>query len=227
MPARSPRGMAYRWRKAFLWRSFSNPILWQALVDSGAVTPAREPNWLKMKTVCEIFQKNGRPLNGGFFRHTTLKHYRTTLNDKWRPAPKGNAARQALSCRLAWQAMPTDAVQTYAENPCRDTFREALHGFQAALSGKHGLTSGKYSDYSVKCMLDALLCDGSVSPRDIGTWPMECPAYRHKLPQLFPGLPRNMFFMAACYYRKLIYRTHGFHIADSLAQLCWAHRAGD
>ena len=49
--------MAYRWRIAFIWRSFSNPILWQALVDSGAVTPAREPNWLKMKTLCETFQK--------------------------------------------------------------------------------------------------------------------------------------------------------------------------
>ena len=219
--------MAYRWRIAFLWRSFSNPILWQALVGSGAVTPAREPNWLKMKTVCETFQKNELPLNGGLFRHTTLKHYRTTLNGKWLPAPKGNAARQVLSCRLAWQAMPTDAVQTYAENPCRDTFRKALHGFQAALSGKHGLTSGKYSDYSFKCMLDALLCDGSVSPRDVGTWPMGCPAYRRKLPQLFPGLPRNMFFMAACYYRSLIYRKHGFNIADSLAQLCWVHRAAD
>ena len=74
-------------------------------------------------------------------------------------------------------------------------------------------------------MLDALLCDGSVSPRDIGAWPMNCPAYKHKLPQLFPGLPREMFFMAACYYHKLIYNKDGLHLGDSLAQLCWVHRA--
>ena len=139
---------------------------------------------------------------------------------------KGNAVRQAISCRLAWQAMPEGAARAYAENPCRDTFREAVRGFQAALSGKRGLTSGKCSDYAVKCMLGALLCDGSVPPRDIGTWPMECPAYRHKLPQLFPGLSRGMFFMAAGYFHKLMYRKHCFHIADSLAQLCWVHRAG-
>ena len=103
---------------------------------------------------------------------------------------------------------------------------EALHGVQLTLSGPHGLTRGKYSDYSIKCMLDALLCDGSLAPRHICTWPMECPAYKERRPKLFPGVPRNMFFTAACYYHSLIYRRHGFHFGDSLAQLCWTHRAG-
>ena len=50
--------MALRWMIAFLWRSFSNPILWRALQDSGAATPAREPNWVKLKTVSKSFRKN-------------------------------------------------------------------------------------------------------------------------------------------------------------------------
>ena len=55
---------------------------------------------------------------------------------------------------------------------------------------------------------------------------MNCPAYKEMLPKLFPGISRNMFFMAACYYHKLTYKKHGFNFGDSLAQLCWVHRAG-
>ena len=148
---------------------FSNPILWKALQDTGAVTPGEEPNWKKMKIVFQSFYKNGLPLNGGYFRQTTLKHYRTSSQKEWCPAPAENATQQALACRLAWRALPEDEVRAFAKDPSRETFREACHKFQLALSGPDGLTSGKYSDYSVKCMLDALLCEGSyllvTSPR--------------------------------------------------------------
>ena len=70
--------MAYRWRTAFLWRSFSNPILWKALEDSGAVSPAEEPNWTLLETAFQTFRGNSLPLNGGNFRHTTLKRYRAS-----------------------------------------------------------------------------------------------------------------------------------------------------
>ena len=56
-PRRANECIVYRWRLAFMWRRFSNPTLWQALVDCGAVTPAREPNWHKMKNVFEHFRR--------------------------------------------------------------------------------------------------------------------------------------------------------------------------
>ena len=225
-PRRAREGMPYRWRIAFLWRSFSNPILWQAFVDRGAITPAKEPNWKKMEAVLRRFQKNGLPANGGMFRATVLKKYRLGPDADWSTAPADKARRETLACKLAWRALPEQAVSAYGSRSSRDTFREALEAFRNALSGPKGLTQGKYSDYYVKCMLDALLCDGSLHPKHISTWPMDAPAYKDRLKKLFPNLPRRLFFLAGCYYHRLIYKAHNFHLGDSLAQLCWATRAG-
>ena len=73
-PRRASESMLYWRRMAFLWRSFSNPILWQALLDYGAVTPAKEPDWKKLETVLRRFIENGLPVGGGMCRTTTLKN---------------------------------------------------------------------------------------------------------------------------------------------------------
>ena len=76
-------------------------------------------------------------------------------------------------------------------------FRDALHDFREKLSGPGGLTLGKYSDYSVKRMLGALLRDGSLPPRRISAWPTGCPAYIERSPRLFPGLQRIVLLQPA------------------------------
>ena len=109
-----------------LWRSFSNPILWQALLDCGAGTPAKEPDWKNLETVLRHFTENGLPVGGGIFRATTLKNTVCTLAPNGdRHLPRTQPARHS---RAAWRGELCQSnrselthktlLGTPSENPC-------------------------------------------------------------------------------------------------------------
>jgi hypothetical protein len=123
-----------------------------------------------------------------------------------------------------WQAIPSEKLTVFAQQPTRATFKDALETFQQQLYGETGLTKGKFNDYAVKCMLDGLLANKTVSKHVISSWPMQCPAYKAQLPMLFPGIKPRQFYRAACYYHRLTYAKHHLNLAESLAQLCWIER---
>ena len=123
-----------------------------------------------------------------------------------------------------WRALPKKELTAFARQPARATYKTALETFQQRLYGENGLTKGKSNDYTIKLMLDGLLVNNTVSRHVISSWPTQCPAYKSQLPIVFPGIEPKQFYRAACYWHRLIYAKHHYHLGDSLAQLCWIKR---
>ena len=217
--------MHYKWGIAMFWRCFSNPHLWSCLKKCGAIPPAREPRWDRVQEVLTEYETAHAPSHGGLFRTSMLTGYRTsTCEDFTSVTHHASPARETLAYKTMWRALPKQELTAFARQPTRATYKNALETFQHRLYGKNGLTKGKFNDYGVKCMLDALLMNNTVSKHVISSWPMQCPAYKSQLPILFPGIKPAQFYRAACYMHHLIYAKHRFHLADSLAQLCWIKR---
>lgn len=217
--------MHYKWGIAMLWRCFSNPHTWSCLKKCGAIPPARQPRWDRVQKVLTEYERAGAPSHSGLFRTTTLTEYRTSANKNFTSVTHlTSPERETLAYKTMWLALPRKELSTFAQQPTRATYKNALETFQDKLYGKNGLTKGKFNDYAIKCMLDALLVNNTVSRHDISTWPMQCPAYKTQLPKLFPGIKPRQFYRAACYMHSLIYAKHHFQLAESLAQLCWIKR---
>ena len=169
--------------------------------------------------------RKGAPCHGGMFRTPIMKSYRNSASEEFTsiehlPTP----GRETLAYKTMWKALPRTELTAFSEQATRDTFKNAVEKFTKNLYGKEGLTKGKFNDYSVKCMIDALLVNDTVNRNVISTWPMQCPAYKSQLPKLFPGIKPAQFYKAACFMHRLIYAKHRFHLGDSLAQLCWIER---
>ena len=228
MPHFPPEGrasMQYKWGIAMMWRCFSNHNLWSCLKKCGAIPPGKEPIWHIVEEVLTEYELDGSPSHGGYFRTTTLTHYRTSANEKFISVRNlTSPARETLAYKTMWMAIPEEELRSFARQPTRATYKKALNTFQQRLYGKNGLTKGKYNDYAIKLMLDGLVKSGTVSKHVISDWPMMCPAYKTQLPILFPGIKPVQYFRAACYLHRLIYAKHHFNLADSLAQLCWIER---
>ena len=120
-----------------------------------------------------------------------------------------------------WHSLPQAELNAYETAPSATSFKLAYDKFYENLKNR---TKGKFDDYAFKIFLDGVLEIKAVSEHHICTWPMDCPAYRSMLPVLFPGLAKTDYYLAACYYHRLIYKEHRFHLRDSLAQLCWVKR---
>ena len=204
---------------------FQQPTFWEVLVASGAVPPAREPNWELLEAALRAYERENLASHGGKFYTTMLTHYKRDVGAKWTDVTKRDSChREVCAYKAMWAALPRKELALYRAAPTRDTFEAALKEFQTRLYGKEKLTKGKFNDYAVKCMLDALIVNGTVPPRVISTWPMNCPAYKKQLRILSPGLQPCQYFIAGCHWHYMIYKRHKFHIADSLAQLCWIER---
>ena len=195
------------------------------LKKCGAIPPAREPKWHLVEQVLTEYERAGAPSHGGLFRTTMLTKYRTsTTKDFIAVSHLASPARETLAYKAMWKALPQKELTAFARHSTRATFKNALETFQHRRYGEDGLTKGKFNDYAVKCMLDGLLVNNTVSRHHISSWPMQCSAYKSQLPILFPGIESFHLYRAACYLHRLIYAKHHFHLADSLAQLCWIKR---
>ena len=224
-PGNPAQPMHYRWGIAMLWRCFSNFRFWKVVIASGAIQPAREPNWQLFEAALRAYERENLASHGGMFYTTMLTHYRLDVHSPFIAVTKMDSChREVCAYRAMWAALPRQELALFRAAPTRDTFKSAVTKFQTQLYGTEKLTKGKFNDYAVKCMLDALIINGTVSPRVLSTWPMKCPAYRKQLRILYPGLKPSEYFIAGCHWHYMIYKRHRFHIADSLAQLCWIER---
>ena len=194
-------------------------------MESGALPPAAEPRWEIVEKVLATYEADGETSHGGLFYTAVLTHHRQSTHDEFISVTHlPTATREMLAYKTMWSALPKTELVALKRHPGRDNFRRALDRFRHNLYGKHGLTKGKFNDYSIKIMLDALLVNGTIDRDIISTWPMNCPAYKKQLPILFRNVKPSQYFMAACYFHFLIYARHHFHLGDTLAQLCWIER---
>ena len=188
-PANTHQPMHYKWGIAMFWRCFSNRHLWACLEKFGAVPPAEEPRWdIANKVFTECVRKSAAS-HGGVFRTPIMKSYRNSASEKLTsiehlPTPE----RETLAYKTMWKALPRTELAAFSKHATRDTFKNALEKFTKNLYGKEGLTKGKFNDYSVKCMIDALLVNDTVNRNIISPSPRQCPAYKAQLPNLFPGI---------------------------------------
>ena len=217
--------MHYKWGIAMFWRAFNNPDFWSCLSKCGAIPLNKEPRWHIVQEVLAAYEKAGAPSHSGLFRTTMLREYRNATNEHFTCVRHlASAARETLAYKTMWLALPKKELKAFAQQPTRATFKIALESFQHRLYGKEGLTKGRFNDYAVKCMLDGLLVNNTVSRHVLSSWPMQCPAYKTELRVLFPGIKPAQFCRAACYMNRLIYAKHHLHLAESLAHLCWIKR---
>ena len=194
-------------------------------MESGALPPAEEPRWEIVEKVLAAYEAQGEASHGGFFYTTLLTHYRQSEQDEFTSvAHLPTSSREMLAYKTMWSALPQTELAALKRVPCRDNFRRALEQYGHNLYGKHGLTKGKFNDYSLKMMLDALLVNKTIDRNIISTWPMNCPAYKTQLPVLFRHIKPSQYFKAACYLHYLVHARHNFHLGDTLAQLCWTQR---
>jgi hypothetical protein len=224
-PDPSKYSMHWMWGTAMLWRCFSSHHTWRAFIESGALPLASEPRWEIVEKVLAAYEDDGETTHGGYFYTPILTHYRQSEQEEYNPvAHLPTATRETLAYKTMWSALPKTELAALKRDPCRDSFQRALEKFGHNLYGKHGLTKGKFNDYALKIMLDALLVNKTIDRNIISTWPMNCPAYKRQLPILFRHIKPSQYFKAACYLHYLIYARHHFHLGDTLAQLCWIER---
>ena len=154
-----------------------------------------------------------------------LTHYRHSEQEEYiAVAHLPSATRETLAYKIMWSALPKTELAALSRDPNRVNFQRALEQFRHNLYGKQGLTKGKFNDYSLKMMLDALLVNKSIDRNIISTWPMNCPACKAQLPILFRHIKPSQYFKAACYLHYLVHARHHFHLGDTLVQLCWIER---
>ena len=90
----------------------------------------------------EYHRKKGTP-HGGLFYTSILKQYRTTRDDEWVEVDQfPSATREKLAYQTMWSALPRAELKIFQQNPCRDTFKQALTTFKKNLYGEMGLTEG-------------------------------------------------------------------------------------
>ena len=160
-------------------------------------------------------------LHGGLFRATLLTEYSADGGLTWKAAPRDGVKRDVLGLRLMWQALPRAAWRCYQENPTRDGFKAALLQFQENLAS---VQKSMFGDYMVKGALDVAVVSRAITPGTISAWPLRCPAFVKALPVFYPGIGRELWFLAFCHWHQFIGVSRNLSFPCALSQLCWDHR---
>ena len=156
-------------------------------------------------------------MHGGLYRTPVLQSYSLDGGCSWLQAPEDRVARDVLGIRLVWRALPRATLTLYQQSPSRDFWKAALQQFQENLANS---VSGLAGDYMTKCMLDVVVMSGAVQHGTISHWPVNCPAYLANLQLLYPGVPKQMYFLAMCHWHAFMNETRILSFPAALAHLC-------
>ena len=205
--------MRYSWLFpiAFVWRHFSNEQFWSALNDIGAVKQNETPDFARMEMVMRSFDANGISYHSGlFFSACALTHYRfgsAAKPARWQKCKVNQdfIAKEVLALKVMWH-VATNRKQAYdslQRNPSRQSWRACTEDFLAEL---HQHTKGCFHAYSVKISLDAVLLSQPVLEQVVSWWPMQCTAYKNKLPQLYQECRKTQrdLFLAGCHFHQCL-----------------------
>ena len=215
---------------AFMWRHYSNAVLWQALMDNRAVHQDSPPSWPRVRITLETFARADAPVHGGFFYSgNVLRKYRYSTNANWidcTHSDLSNVEKEMIALKVMWHVAHNmrGALNSLQRTPTRSGWKTCTETFINALRER---TTGMFAHYSLKICLDGVLVNNGSLMKVCSWWPMLCPAYQDELPKLYPGIKKTQkdLFLAACHFHaQMREEFHSMSMSESLAQLCWVKR---
>lgn len=206
------------------YRRFNRPSTWQTLEENrwlGAGLSA--PRWHTLRAALARLFAARTPVFGGVFYPATLRAFMRA--GRW--VSIGNmsqANRETLTLQLMWNAIPQDAVNQYANTPGPGTFAVLYDTFMANMAAT---TRGIFSEYSMKLVLDLLVCSGRVADWHLVRWPTGCPGYAPTMRRLFPQLPKQEWLRGLHWLFREIGPLHSLSMPEVMMHLCWDKRRAD
>ena len=181
------------------------------------------PRWRTLRATLARLFATDTPVFGGVFYPATLRAYMRA--GRW--VSVGNmsqAVRETLTLQLMWSAIPQDAMRQYANAPGPGTFTVWFETFMANMAAT---TRGCFSEYSMKVVLDLLVCSGRIQDWHLVRWPTGCPGYVATMNRLFPQLPRHDWLRAIHWLYREIGPQHSLNMAEVTMHLCWDKQRAD
>ena len=201
---------------------FSSISTWEAIEDAFS-TP--EPRWSDIKTKLAEAVRTRQKIFGGLFYGRTLRRYKWKQNGSWREAGKmGLPEREVVSLKLLHAAIPINAVDAYEADPNGTTFAEWYDSFTKNM---RQTTVKLWGPFSMKAVLELLVCCGRVRDHHVSRWLAECECYTPALHELFgDALPSSERMKALYLIFYEMAMTHGgkLNFADVTMHLCWSDR---
>ena len=219
------------WPYAFMWRFFSNPEFWRALMLIGAVSSQGPPVWSLVTQVMAEFEKHPKVsfASGLFYSGHLLQKYRYDPAKDWLicDASMSRIDRHIKGLQVMWYCC--DLLKVYLDElhiePTRAGYRACTAGLCEHLRIRVG---GLFGHYAIKIFLDAVFVS-QPSLKKVCCWfPMLCPAYQSMLPLVYTAVDAHSqedLWVAACQlYERFCRRGSRLSLPDVLAQLCWLKR---
>ena len=136
----------------------------------------------------------------------------------------GLPEREIMSLRLLHAAIPISAIDAYEADPNATTFAEWYDSFTKNM---RQTTVKLWGPFSMKAVLELLICCGRVRDNHLSRWPAECECYTPALQELFgDALPSPERLKALHWIFYEMAMTHGgtLNFADVTMHLCWTAR---
>ena len=217
---------------AFMWRHFSNEEFWTALQKVGAVKRNQQPNFCLIEKVMRAFAGAGVSCHGGlFYSGSVLTEYRfgnAAKPAQWQKcrADEDFIAREIMSLKVMGHVAGKlkKSFDNLQKEPSRQCWKACTEEFGKVLQ-QH--TKGCFSGYSIKITLDGVLLSQPCLESVVSWWPMQCTAYKRKLPELYSECrgTQDDLFLAGCHLHQCLKAScPKFFLKDSLAQTCWLKR---
>lgn len=194
---------------------------WREIRAAFASSP---PEWKYVHQALKRRSESGECLFGNAFYPATLKSYRRNTRAPWRGVVGMSAARrEVVSLGLLCDAIPNEALAAYESNPSGATFARWYDEFMENVAQT---TRGVFSDYSMKCVLDLMVCSGAVSEQHLTRWPLRCPGYKKKMQEFFGTLHESHWLRAFFWMHRDLSLDHGgaLQLPEVLMHLCWAKK---